>query len=261
MAAIEIRGMDELLRGLNDLQKQQLPGALAKTLTELAFVAKNKVVVEMQTVFDRPTPFTLNSMNVVKATISEMRSKVTPKDPLRINPDQHYLNPQVEGGRRWFKKFEARLYKIGILPAGYFTVPSTAGAKIDDYGNMSKGQIVQILAYFDAFPEAGFRSNMGGAGRSRLARGTRNQLGYAYFSVQPNSRSRLHPGIYMRINLHDGSGQGAATVIRPVLLFVRTANYRKRLNIERIAQETYDRYFDMYFTSNLRHAVNTAMNR
>lgn len=261
MAVVELKGVDELLRGLSELEKVQFPQVIVKSLNELAYVARNKVIAEMQTVFDRPTPYTLNSMNVIEATKTRFESRVTPKDPLRLNPDQHYLNPQVEGGQRWFKKFEAKLFKAGILPRGYFTVPSAAGAQFDSYGNMSRGQIVQILSYFDTFGDAGFRSNMGNTGRTRLAKGTRNKLGYAYFSVQPNSRSRLHPGIYMRINLHDGSGQGAATVIRPVLLFVRTANYKRKLNIERIAEQTYEQYFEMYFSSNMRHAVRAAFSR
>ncbi len=259
MAAVEIRGLDELIRGLNNLQREQLPIVMVKTLNQLAYVAKNKVVDEMESVFDRPTSFTLNSMNVVEAKETQLQSIVTPKDPMRLNPGQHYLNPQVEGGQRWFKKFEAKLYKKGILPAGYFTVPSAAGAKFDSFGNMSKGQIVQILSYFDTFGDAGFRSNMGQKGRAKLAKSTRNKLGYAYFSIQPGSRSRHHPGIYMRITLHDGQGQGSSTVIRPVLLFVRTANYKRRLDIGRIADDTYDKYFEMYFTGNLQHAVNAAL--
>lgn len=257
MATVKVRGLDDLVNGLNNLQREQLPTVMVTTLNQLAHVAKNKVVAEMGIVFDRPTPYTLNSMNVVDAKETRLQAKVTPKDAMRLNPDQHYLNPQVEGGQRWFKKFEARLYKKGILPVGYFTVPSAAGAKFDSYGNMSKGQIVQILAYFDAFGDAGFRSNMGQKGRAKLAKGTRNKLGYAYFSVQPGS-GRLAPGIYMRLTLHDGQGQGAATAIRPVLLFVRNVNYKRRLNIERIADETYDRYFEMYFSGNLRHAFNSA---
>lgn len=260
MAVIEIKGVDELLRGLSNLQKEQLPIMMANTLTQTAYIARNKVVAEMQTVFDRPTSFTLDSMNVVEATKTRWQSKVTPKSSSRINPEQHYLNPQVEGGRRWFKKAEARLYKKGILPAGYFTVPG-GGADMDEFGNMARSQLIQLLAYFDAFGEAGFRSNMNDAGRKRLLKGTKKKYGVAYFVIKPGTRSHLHPGIYKRTNLVSGANVGPAAPIRPILIFVRNATYKKRLDIERIANETYDRYFEMNFRGNLKHAINTAFPR
>lgn len=260
MASVEVRGMDQLLRGLNELQREQLPFAMAKTLTELAVIAKDKTVNEMQSAFDRPTPYTLNALTTRKATKTELVSKVELKDSAQRSNSHHYLNPQVQSGNRWFKKLEGLLLAKHILPAGYFIMPGS-GAGLDAFGNISRQQITQILSYFDLFPETGARQNMRAAGRSRAARGTRSRLGYAFFTVQPGSRSRLQLGVYSRIYLHDGSGQGAATVIRPVLLFVRRVSYQKRLDIERIANETYDRNFDRNFSENLRDAVNTAFRR
>jgi len=259
MAAVEVQGMDELLRGLNDLQREQLPFAMAKTLTDLASIAKDKTVRDMQVAFDRPTPYTLNALTTRKATKTELTSKVELKDAAQRGSPHHYLNSQAQGGNRWFKKFEGLLLAKRILPAGYFIVPGS-GADIDAYGNISRKQITQILSYFDLFP-TGTRPNMGTAGRARAARGTGSRLGYAFFTVQPGSRNRLQLGVYSRINLHDGSGQGPATLIRPVLLFVRAVTYQQKLRIQQIATDSYDENFNRLFDENLTNAVNTAFRR
>ena len=254
MAGVEVRGLDELMRGLGNLSSEQIPRVLAKTLSAVAVIAKDNTIDEMKRVFDRPTPFTLNALKTVNATVSTPRSLVTLKDNMRLNPEQHYLNPQVTGGERWFKKFEARLYKKGILPRHYMTVPAS-GADLDAYGNMSRAQIIQMLAFFDAFPEAGYRSNMGDAGRARLARGTRRRQGFAYFAIHPNVGSNLAPGIYKRLTSNFGSP------ITMVLRYVRHVNYRPKLDLGKIAEETYERNFDRLFTENFIDAVNTAIPR
>lgn len=254
MAAVEIRGLDELIRGISELERNQLPFAIAKSLTDIAVIAMGNTVNEMKSVFDRPTPFTLNSLKVERAKKTQLQSRVMLKDPTRIDDPDHYLNPQTIGGKRGFKAFEARLFRKRILPAGYYTVPGN-GADIDGYGNMSRGQIVQILSYFDAFGDAGFRADMGDEGRTRLASGTGRRYGIAYFSIQPGARSHLHPGIYKRINSNFGSA------IKLVLLFVRNVTYSKKLNIQRIADETYDRNFNEIFRQNFINAVNTAIPR
>lgn len=252
MAAVEIKGMDELIRGISNLQKEQLPFAMTKTLTDVALMGKDNVVAEMQSVFDRPTPFTLGALKIEAATKRRMQSKVLLRDPTRIDDPNHYLNPAVVGGKRAFKAFEARLFRKRILPAGYYTAPG-AGADLDGYGNMSRGQITQILAYFETFGDAGFRANMTNANRAKLAKGTKRKYGIAYFSIQPGVKGHLHPGIYKRINSNFGSA------IRPVLLFVSNVTYQKKLNIERIADQTYDRHFNALFAKNLIDAVNTAL--
>jgi hypothetical protein len=254
MANVEIRGLDELVRGLGDLRSNSLPFALAKTLTNVATIAKENTVNEMRNVFDRPTPYTLNSLTIKVATKQNLQSKVQLKDNTLIGNQNHYLNPEVTGGLRAFKPFEKRLFRRGVLPHGYYTVPAS-GADFDAFGNMNRGQITQILSFFDSFSEAGFGGNMGAAGRTRLSRGTARRYGIAYFAIQPGGNSRLHPGIYKRINSNFGSA------IKPVLLFVRNVTYRKRLDIQRIADKTYSQNFNRIFIQNFNDAINDSLPR
>lgn len=250
MANVEVRGLDELVQGFGDLRSNSLPFALAKTLTNIASIAKDNTVDEMRHVFDRPTPYTLNSLTIKAATKTNLQSKVQLKDNTLIGNQNHYLNPEVAGGLRAFKPFEMRLFRRGVLPRGYYTVPAS-GADFDAFGNMNRGQITQIISFFDSFSEAGFGGNMGPAGRARLARGTARRYGIAYFAIQPGD-SRLHPGIYKRINSNFGSA------IKPVLLFVKNSRYQKRLDIQRIADKTYSDNFNSIFTQNFRDAIDSS---
>ncbi len=252
MATIELKGMDELIRGLNELEKEQLPFAIAKSLTDIAWIAKGDTVTEMKSVLDRPTPFTLNSLEVKRATKTNLQSRVWFKSPSRTNNLPHYLTAQVEGGRRHFKKFEAALNKIGVLPSGYYTTPAS-GADIDSYGNMKKGQIIQIMSYFAAFGEHGYTANMTEERRKKLWQGTKKRGGFAYFAVQPGGQGGLKPGIYKRIHSSFGNA------VKPVLLFNRAVSYREKLNLQEVANATYDRHFMDKFSQNLTAALNSAI--
>ncbi|MDF5999583.1 hypothetical protein P4050_14390 [Pseudomonas aeruginosa] len=54
------------------------------------------------------------------------------------------------------KASERNLRARGILPAGMFVVPAE-GARLDQYGNMSRGQMIQILSGLGALEyRAGF---------------------------------------------------------------------------------------------------------
>jgi len=253
MAIIEVRGLDELIRGLADLRDNNMNFAIAKTLTDIAWIAKSKTVTEMQSVFDRPTSFTLNSLRVDRATKQNLKSRVWFK-PVNALRHDHYIVPQVASGKRRFKPFEGRLLSRGILPRDYYTVPAS-GADLDGYGNMKGGQITQILSFFDSFSEAGYDGNMGAAGRARLGRATSRRYGISYFAIQPNSNSHLKPGIYKRINSNFGSA------VKPVLLFFRNVTYRQKLNIQRIADKTYAENFNDLFSQNFTNAVNASLPR
>jgi len=129
------------------------------------------------------------------------------------------------------------------MPSGWFAVPGE-GAKMDSYGNMSVGQIRQILSWFDAAENwAGSTQNMGVAGREKRRKGTRKSYGFEYFVVEPGQRRTyqlksgktgthsMQPGIYMRMMMGFGSA------IKPVLIYVKGARYQARFNFEKVARD------------------------
>ena len=84
----------EVTRRFRDLHQEQIPLAVAKALTFTAERVRDAEKREMQRVFDRPTPFTLNSLYLRGATPARLESRVWFKD-LRFK--KHYLLQQVKG--------------------------------------------------------------------------------------------------------------------------------------------------------------------
>lgn len=256
-ASITLTGFEEAISSLTDFERDQLPFALAKTLNDIAAIAKDKAYQEMRHVFSQPTPFTLNSLTIERAKKNKLEARLRLKDPTRIDDPHHYLNVELNGGERGYKPFEARLWRKGVLPGGEFAIPAS-GASFDAYGNMNRGQITQILSSFDAFGDAGFKANMGIEGRKRLNKGTKKRHGFAYFSVKPGTGNHLNPGIYKRTNMNSGALAGPAQSIVPVMIFSEVARYEPRINLQRIVNETYAADVRNVFEQNLEAAMRSA---
>lgn len=212
------------------MRAKQLPFAAAVALNRTAYKAKPAEEREMRDVFDRPTPYTLSSVFVKRATKSNLNAVISLKDVAsKGTPAAVFLLPQITGGTRPMKRFEKALQSIGVLPEGYRVMPGS-GATLDAYGNLSRGQIVQILSYFKAFPDAGYKPNITVDRKLSLAKGSKRKLGYIYFVGSPGARLPL--GIWQRVQLAGGYA------IKPVLIFVRSAKYRPTLDFIRVGELT-----------------------
>jgi hypothetical protein len=118
---------------------KQLPFAMAKALTQTAIQAQTDIVQAMTQVFDRPTPYTLNSTYVISATKDRPESFVQLKDTAaKGTPAIKFLDPEVFGGERNPKRGERALQRMGALAPGSFIAPG-ARLKLDQYGNISAG--------------------------------------------------------------------------------------------------------------------------
>lgn len=205
------------MQGVDRLTQKQIPFALAKTLTQIAQATKQDVVRQMQSKFDRPTPWTLNSIFVQRAEKKDgdrMSAVVNVMDGngARRYTDQRFpymgsafvaagsnkravIGQQFAGGQRQWKRFEGRLRAIGILPQGMAAVPPVRGSwamPLDKYGNAPHGLIVKILSYFAAFTEAGSAGNTTAAGRAKLAK-IRQRKGAGY-TLTTGSGKKLKRG-------------------------------------------------------------------
>ncbi|MBI5449358.1 hypothetical protein HY948_03520 [Candidatus Gottesmanbacteria bacterium] len=247
MPKIEVKGLKELQAGLDDLIKHRIPKITAIALTKTAEVVKLQSRQEMTQVFDRPTPFILRSQYVQMATANNLTASVEWKSRAGKGVRQwdaatRTLSPHVEGGGRELKGFEFRLRQMGILPPDMYAMPGV-GAEIDAYGNMSRGQIIQILSYFQTFPEMGYRANMTAKKIERLAKGSKRkgQRGFVYF-VKRNSGG-VPLGIYRRTSF---GAWGSA--IKPILIFTpRQPGYRRRWDVFANAQKVVDKEFPKIF--------------
>ena len=229
----------------------QMPYATAVALTRTAKAAKEEIERQLPSLIDRPTPYTMKGFRLYPATKVKLVATVDFRDAFgRGSSARDYLSPLVFGGKRKIKAFERSLQRTGLLPSGYAALPGSA-AKTDAYGNMSRGQIVQILSYFKSFGEQGYSANMTDKKRSALARGNKRtgSRGIEYFVGRPGG-GRLPLGVWQRISFG-----AAGTAIKPVIIFVSLPSYRQQLDVPGIAK----RVIDERFAQELQRAVGDAM--
>lgn len=264
----KIDGLDAVQARLRGLADGKIKVAARAALNDAAFLGKKATEKRIAEAFDRVTPWIAKSVRYVKAKGEKLESSIdfeawgnkTGVTAAKV------LSAEIYGGQRRHKRHEVALQRMGILPAGMFIVPGEA-AQMDGYGNMSSGQIRQILSWFNAAGmTSGPNQNMTDRKRASLRKGSMRQgrvtNGFEYFVVQPGKRRefqranggkgthKMQPGIYQRIFL----GQG--TAIKPVMIFVKSPAYKQRLDFYRIAGDAalaeFKRAFPMYLEKLLK---------
>lgn len=251
---ITLRGIEELRRGLTDLQQTQFPFAMKEALNATAAKVQSAVVNRMESDFDRPTPFTKNSMAIDYAKKTNLSARVHFKDPVRLSDSQHYLYPSTYGVKRGFKKFEAALYSKGLLPSGWYAVPGK-DQPLDAFGNVRAGLMSEISSWFEANPvRLGYKDNSTAATRARKKRGTRSTFGYEFFIV-PKKNGRMLPGIYRRVFLGD------QIKIYSVFIFVPTSSvwYPAQYKFHATGRDVFSANLKPIFGEILQQAMETAL--
>lgn len=208
-------------RWLDDVGKQARFAAM-RAINETAKDVQREIKDEIRQVFDRPTPYIVNSIRITTwAKRDKLEAVIEPKymggkgvEPTKV------LQAEIAGGKRRLKKSEVALQRVGILPPGYVTVPGAA-APLDGFGNIKGSFLVQLLSYFQAFGEQGYRANMTSKRKGQLARrglstgGFRSIGGVEYFvsygRLRGDRTEHLHPGIWSRSGIH-------GSTIKPVLM-------------------------------------------
>jgi hypothetical protein len=245
-----------------DVPARVIPYAAAAALTRVAVRGQKAVVAQMPRVFDRPTPYTLNSLYVQTARKDKLVAQVAVKTKAGNSAvaSENFLYPEVFGGARKAKRFENAFRYAGILPRGASMVASQASGLLDAYGNLSGPRMVQLISYFGGFGEQGYRANMSAKGRQRLAKARRSEGGYKtingvrYFAITPGmanfNRQGLAPGIYAARGIHGSN-------VRPVLLFTRQApRYRPRLAFHDMVQQEVAAHFPEEFSGAAQAILN-----
>lgn len=233
----------------------QVPYALSTAINKTLEQGRSDARNEMARVFDRPTPWALNSVRVKYATKTKLEGTLAFKDKNSVENSRTMVEPHVYAGRRHYKAFEARLTAIGLLPKGYNAVPG-GGAKLDAYGNMSQGQISQLLGVLGSYTESGFnKANL--ATVKRLAKGNakKNVYGFVYWvnKVGPTQVKHIPPGVYQRVTT------GFGTSLKPILIFIKQANYKATLPFYDTAEKSINRHFPGYFNDAFDKAIKTAL--
>lgn len=256
-AMIEFKVNDELARALaqlTQLRDRDLPFIAATAINMTAKEVRKDLQDEMRAVFDRPVPFTINSLQTAPiATKTSLTATLRYKDFAGKGvPAWKYLAPQIYGGERVLKGFERALQGAGLLPKGYAAVPAK-DFPLDQYGNVPGAYIVQVLSYLRAFGETGYTAN-------RAAKGGRKTKRKFYVVNGTNARdSRGLPwGIYERGGAYGKTAAAAAIGInsRLVIAFVPMPSYKARFAFEAVAQASAARHFP----KNIDKAAQIALN-
>jgi hypothetical protein len=203
--------------------KPQVRRAAAKAIGWTIYNVRDAQRAGMGSVFDRPTAFTLYKSNLVNVPdvqgVDLTGQWYVRADQSTGIPPVNYLRPNIFGGRRKLKRFELALQANLAMPKGWIAIPGP-GAKLDGFGNMSRGQIMQILSVMrSAETTSGYSANQ--TERSKA----RNKKPRDYFVSMPNATSprgikgRLPYGLYQRL------GRGR---IVTVLRYRDAHNYKAR---------------------------------
>lgn len=226
---------------------KQVPFVVAYALTKAMQEARDAERAEMQSVFDRPSRYTLNSIQVVPATKRELTAEIRMKEFPR--PAWKWLGPQVAGGSRKHKAFERALQLKGLMKSGEYAVPGK-GVRLDSSGNIPGSTIVQILSQLGALEyKAGYTANM----TAKTKRRATKKAGGQFFVSGGREAPR---GIYKRV------GRKAV----PIILFVNAPSYEKRLpyyeTARRVVPPAFRRHFhegwQRFVVDDIRRAVRRA---
>ena len=243
---VRLEGVQQVMAMLNR-RRDQIPFAIASALTKTAKAVMDEQQRLLPAELDRPKPSSVGAMAIETATKVNLQAAVKFKKRGEGVPAEEFLRHNISGGRRGMKRSEIMLRSAGILPEGLYTIPGKE-AKLDAYGNMSRGQIVSILSFFRTFGATRLNSKRMNATDKSRARRAKNKTDYFFVPVA-DRRLRLHPGIWQR--------QGDNN-LAPVLMFVRPGQHKKMIKFHETARRVVDRDFNRLFDQAFANAVGTA---
>ena len=264
---VEFVGLTPIKSMLSGIERQ-VPFAMSRAINEIAKGAAKAGNEALASSFSSPTPRTKNATKIMQFAKKDNLTAIVGIDDgggkNRMNargfkgtifPNQ-YLSAQMYGGSRVPKRFERALIAAGVMPEGMYAVFAKRSNALDQYGNLPASKIVQILSWFQAFPEGqGYRANMKKKTKANLAAGKRKGMkwGFAYF--RGGKSVGLPDGIWER---HYPNGQAGKSFIRPVLIYVKNAAYQVRFPFEQIAMRYYKENWARVSDQALKHALETA---
>lgn len=208
----------DVIAQARDVPARVIPYAAATALTRTIKAAQAAVVAEMPRVFDRPVRYTLNATRIEPATKDNLSARIAVKhQPGTGTRPESYLLPEVDGGSRGEKRMERALRYEGVLRRGLRAMPGTA-MQLDSAGNISSSSIRSVLQALKAVKAAS--ATRGRDGRKlRKGRQLKNDL----FVGQPLGGNRP-----------DGIWRREGRRLRPLIVFTRAPQYRRRLDFEGI---------------------------
>ena len=162
---------------------------------------------------------------------------------------REYVRPGAQGAMaRSQKKTEYLLTRMGILPAGWVTVPGRyiMAGKLDGYGNMPGSYYKQIIRNLQIKTKA--LKPIPAASQKRAARmGVANE----FFAISPGANSAAKGGGWLPPGVYKREGR-KGEILRQYLKFVKKASYRQRLDVKDEAQKAVSLNVDKRFKESVQ---------
>jgi len=237
MLTVKIEGMDALKRMLSEMGQKQVPFAAAQAITKTAKSVEKRLQADMADAFKSASPYTKRATFSTSATKAKLEATIGLKDqkPSSGTAPAVLLKEHFTGGLRGNKPYEKAIIAMSGMPSGWRAIPG-GGIKKDAYGNPNRKEIGEML----------------GALRSRMqvfkGRGKKVAL-VGYFIVPVGAQSHLVPGIYKRV---------ARGALAAMFIFVKSANYRKVLDLQHTADKIVRAEFQTNFDAAFANAMRTA---
>lgn len=263
MIKVKIEGLQATLALLKNQQKQ-VRYAASRAINNVAFAVNAEIKEEMKRAFKGgATPYTLSAFKIIKASREDLTATVA----LRLDSGgkarsyDKTLKHLFTGGTRTWKGMEGAFRRLGVLPNGYMLVPGDA-CPLDSFGNPPRALIVQLISYFNAFGEVGYKANMTDKRRAKLAKVGRSASGYKtiggvqYFVSRGRGMwygrpQHLPAGIWAKTGVH-------GVDVKPIFMFVRTGHWRQFIDLQRIGQQVVGKRWQQEFERELAVAMRNA---
>lgn len=228
---------------------RQLPFAMSLAMNRVTNEVRKELEAHINRDFDRPTPYTQRSLYSRYSTKRKLEAEVKLKDiPIgksRYSSDQNlgheFVSGAATGTTRNFTGLERWLYGKGYISSGEYVAPH-ANAKLDAYGNLSRGWLSRILSHLRINPDSTqWRSN------SKRSVAKRTRAGTFFWSPGGN----FSRGVWLR-----QAGKGKQPV--KVISIIRRPRYSVRVDIKRIGDTVVERNWHRELRKAIDEALATA---
>lgn len=242
---IKVEGLGQVRNLLANTAKQ-VNFAASKALNTTAFAINTKIKADMASAFaGGATAYSLRAFKVARADKNNLTALVSLRDDNQgaALPYNKALGHLFTGGQRKYKKIEGMLRARKLIPNNLTIAPGDA-MRLDRFGNMEKGQLTELMTMLLARPST--MRTIRKTGKGKLPKMI------DYFVVQPGAKTRLHPGIYKRIET------GKTSAIDAMILYIKPINYRKFIDLQKIGTEVATKTFWPAFDAELEAANKSA---
>jgi hypothetical protein len=231
-------------------QQRQVSYAASRALNNVAFAANAEIKNTMRSTFKGgATRYVQNAFRIIKADRNNLKAIVRLRDDAPDGGSNYtkMLRHLFTGGTRDWKRIEAKLRYLKLVPAGYMVVPGGA-CPLDRFGNIMRTQFAEMLTVL----RSSIRNLKIYYSRTRRTDGKQlKEVGF--FVIQPGVNSHLHPGIWRRIE-HGGY----SSVVQPYILFVRPGKWGRFIDLHAIGDRVVSSRWESEFERELSKALSTA---